>query len=78
MNSFSFSIPSAAALRADASDDFRSQVELLSGSIDYERADYRRARCERFGHRLGPPQIQYKKHTCNRGRWFIVVHSSFQ
>lgn len=66
-----YTFPTAAALRADALADFRVEVERLSQAIDWERVTYRRARCERFNHVLGGPELHYRKHTGDRGRWFI-------
>lgn len=70
------SFPSAATLRADALSEFRKEVESLAKPIDWELVAYRRARCERFHHHLGRPQIQYKKQSGDRGRHFIVVRIS--
>ncbi|VDB98550.1 unnamed protein product [Peniophora sp. CBMAI 1063] len=63
---------SASDIRANALRDFRVEVEALAGPVDHERVHYRRARCERAGHFLGRPEIQYRKHTRDTGRWFIV------
>ncbi|KZV61398.1 hypothetical protein PENSPDRAFT_658921 [Peniophora sp. CONT] len=65
-------LPTAAVLRAEALADFRCEVEAVSRPIDWELVDYRRARCKRFNHKLGRPDIQYKKQSRDRGRWFIV------
>ncbi|KZV65003.1 hypothetical protein PENSPDRAFT_690267 [Peniophora sp. CONT] len=65
-------LPTAAVLRAEALADFRLEVEHLALPVDWERVRYRRGRCKRFGHKLGRPEIQYKKQSGDRGRWFIV------